>query len=103
MAHLNEVELYKVLKYYGEEKNARKIARALVEARCLFRCPRTTMELADLVAEVVGSDVRQDKLQRFAHPATKTFQVKSSVGFGENTSHVGGHLLHIYIYCTVYC
>lgn len=75
VAHLNEVELYKILKYYGEEKNARRIARALVESRCLFRCPRTTMELADLVAEVVGSDVRLDKLQRFAHPATKTFQV----------------------------
>ncbi|KAK3872554.1 hypothetical protein Pcinc_022379 [Petrolisthes cinctipes] len=74
LAHCNEVELYKVLKYYGEEKNARKIARALVESRCLFRCPQTTLELADLVAEVVGSDVRLDKLQRFAHPATKTFQ-----------------------------
>lgn len=74
LANIDEDSLYKVLKFYGEEKHARKIARAIVESRYLLRKLRTTKELAELVASVTNIDHRLDKLQRFSHPATKTFQ-----------------------------
>lgn len=75
LQHIDEDSLYKVLKFYGEEKNARKIARALVESRYLLKKLQTTKELAELVMSVVGQEYRLDKLQRSSHPATKTFQV----------------------------
>lgn len=75
LQHIDEDSLYKVLKFYGEEKNARKIARAVVESRYLFRKLETTRELAEFVMSVVGEDYRLDKLKRSSHPATKTFQV----------------------------
>lgn len=75
VAHLDEDSLYKVLKYYGEESNARILARALVESRYLFHRLDTTQELANLVASLVEGERRTDRLGRHAHPATKTFQV----------------------------
>lgn len=60
---LSEEELAEVLWRYGEERAARRIARAIV-ARRPITCTR---ELADLVAEVVP---RTGKI----HPATRTFQ-----------------------------
>lgn len=69
-----EEDLYKILKVYGEEKNARKIARAIVESRYLFKSLSTTEELAALVDAVCSENYRLDKLQRHAHTATKTFQ-----------------------------
>lgn len=74
IALADEEDLYKIIKYYGEEKNAKKIARALVQARYLFKRLKTTQELADLVASVSEDEIRFDKIQRRSHPATKTFQ-----------------------------
>lgn len=74
VSHLDEDSLYKVLKYYGEEKKARIIARALVESRYLFHRLDTTQELANLIASLAEGENRTDKLGRHAHPATKTFQ-----------------------------
>ncbi|XP_059484280.1 probable methyltransferase-like protein 15 homolog [Neocloeon triangulifer] len=74
LAHIEEDELAKTLKIYGEERQAKKIARAVVEARYAGIYMRTTKELSELVAEVCGIDHRQDKLQRHAHSATKVFQ-----------------------------
>ncbi|XP_065334728.1 probable methyltransferase-like protein 15 homolog [Cloeon dipterum] len=74
LAHIEEEELAKVLKVYGEERLAKKIARAIVEARYAGIFMRTTKELKELVAEVCGQNHRQDKLQRPAHSATKVFQ-----------------------------
>lgn len=74
LAMASEEDLYKIIKIYGEEKQARKIARAVVESRYLFKKLSTTEELAGLVEAVVSSDIRLDKLQRKAHVATKTFQ-----------------------------
>ncbi|RZC40780.1 Methyltransf 5 domain containing protein [Asbolus verrucosus] len=70
----SEEDLYKIIKVYGEEKKARKIARAVVEARYLFKKLTTTEELADLVDSVFDEEIRLDKLQRSSHNATKTFQ-----------------------------
>jgi 16S rRNA (cytosine1402-N4)-methyltransferase len=63
-----EEELVQVLRDYGEERRARRVAQAIVERR--RRHPiRTTGELAGLVAGVVGRS-GADRI----HPATRTFQ-----------------------------
>lgn len=62
-----EDELVRVVRDYGEERRARRVARAIVEAR--RRQPiRTTDELARLVAGAVGGGSQR------IHPATRTFQ-----------------------------
>ena len=62
-------ELTRDLRVYGEERLARRIARAIIQRR--ERRPlRTTLELAGLVAEVAGPRARQYRI----HPATRTFQ-----------------------------
>ncbi len=66
--HLPEPELARVLAEYGEERAARKLARAIVEAR--RRHPiRTTGELAELVRRCLPAHGRQR-----IDPATRTFQ-----------------------------
>ncbi|CAH1364843.1 unnamed protein product [Tenebrio molitor] len=74
LAKASEEDLYKIIKTYGQEKKAKKIARAIVEARYLFKTLTTTEELADLVDSVFDEEIRVDKLQRPSHNATKTFQ-----------------------------
>jgi 16S rRNA (cytosine1402-N4)-methyltransferase len=66
LAHADERELFQVIAEYGEERHARRIARAIVTARA--EAPlRRTGELADLVQRVVRSHDGK-------HPATRTFQ-----------------------------
>jgi len=72
--HMDEEHLAKILKVYGEEKQAKRIARALTEAKYMFKRLKTTSELASLVASVLDSELRMDKLGRTSHAATKTFQ-----------------------------
>ena len=62
-----EVELRRVLKKFGEERHAGRIARAIVERRAAGRIT-TTGQLADTVLSVVPAHTRKK------HPATKTFQ-----------------------------
>ncbi|CAD6240882.1 GSCOCG00008972001-RA-CDS [Cotesia congregata] len=69
-----EQDLARIIKYYGEEKQYKKIARALIEARYMFKSLKTTKELARLVESVLDKDFRTDRLGRFAHSATKVFQ-----------------------------
>lgn len=70
---VTETDLVHILRIYGEEKYAKKIARAIVEARYSFRSLRTTKELAQLIESVV-TESRLDQLGRHSHCATKTFQ-----------------------------
>jgi 16S rRNA (cytosine1402-N4)-methyltransferase len=63
--HLPEKELADLLWRWGEETQSRRIARAIVGRRPL----ETTVELADLVSQVVGRRPAQR-----VHPATRTFQ-----------------------------
>lgn len=70
----SENDLYRIFKVYGEEKQARKIARAIVETRFAFKRLETTKELADLVFACFDNEYKQDKIQRHSHPATKIFQ-----------------------------
>jgi 16S rRNA (cytosine1402-N4)-methyltransferase len=61
----DEGEIADVLHHYGEEPRARRIARAIVAARPLFR----TGELAEVVRRAVGHHPGMPK-----DPATRTFQ-----------------------------
>lgn len=61
---LSVKELTDVLYRYGEERQARRIAEAIVASRPI----RTTTELARLVERVVGG--RRERI----HPATRVFQ-----------------------------
>jgi len=74
LEHIEEEHLAKILKYYGEEKKAKKIARGIIEARYMFKSLRTTSELASLVESLLDTEQRLDKLSRPSHAATKTFQ-----------------------------
>ena len=67
LASVGEQELKRVLKRYGEEPNAARIARAIVNARARAPISRTA-QLARIVEEAKPS--RGEKI----HPATKTFQ-----------------------------
>lgn len=76
LAKIDEQDLVKILRIYGEEKAAKKIARGIIEARqALFKI-ETTQELANLVASCLSDSTheRKDKIKRPAHVATKTFQ-----------------------------
>jgi 16S rRNA (cytosine1402-N4)-methyltransferase len=61
---LSEGDLADIIHRYGDERNSRRIARAIVAARPV----RTTFELADIIVKVARSEVRG------IHPATRTFQ-----------------------------
>ena len=64
---VEEIELKRVLKDFGEERDAARIARAIIERRRTERMA-TTGQLADTVQSVVPAHTRK------RHPATKTFQ-----------------------------
>jgi len=62
----DERELSRVIAQYGEERNARRIARAILKAR-----PVTgTAQLAAIVVEAQGPAAQRHVI----HPATRTFQ-----------------------------
>jgi 16S rRNA (cytosine1402-N4)-methyltransferase len=65
---LSAEELADMLYHYGEERQSRRIARAIIEARPLH----TTGELAQVVEQAVVP--RPGNRRRRLHPATLTFQ-----------------------------
>ena len=67
LANADEKDLVKVLFDYGEERFARRIARAIVEKRTQSPIT-TTRQLAELIEDAVP--VRE----KHKHPATRTFQ-----------------------------
>ena len=67
LASVSEAELAEVLSIYGEEKFARRIARAIVARRAEQPFTRT-VELADFIASVLPKNF--DGI----HPATRAFQ-----------------------------
>jgi 16S rRNA (cytosine1402-N4)-methyltransferase len=62
----DENTLTDILRRLGEERQARRVARAIIAARPLTR----TRELADVVARALGPAA----LRQPIHPATRTFQ-----------------------------
>ncbi|XP_010291271.1 PREDICTED: probable methyltransferase-like protein 15 [Phaethon lepturus] len=73
---LDQQALASILRTYGEERHAKKIASAIVQARSIYPITRT-QQLASIVAGAFPASAlyaRKDLLQRPAHVATKTFQ-----------------------------
>ena len=68
LKRLPEAELAEVLWRYGEERMARRIAKAVAQARARGAVPETTAQLAELVSNAKGGR------RGHAHPATQTFQ-----------------------------
>jgi 16S rRNA (cytosine1402-N4)-methyltransferase len=67
LASVEEKQLRRVIKQFGEERHAARIARALITARSVTPI-LSTGQLAAIVASVVPAHTRRK------HPATKTFQ-----------------------------
>ncbi len=67
LAQADEADIARVLKEYGEERFARRIARAIVERRALTPI-ETTLQLAKIVSEA------NPAWERGKHPATRAFQ-----------------------------
>ncbi|WP_017348331.1 16S rRNA (cytosine(1402)-N(4))-methyltransferase RsmH [Pantoea sp. A4] len=67
LQHAEEADIAFVLKAYGEERFAKRIARAIVERNRLDPMTRTK-ELADVIA--AATPVKD----KFKHPATRSFQ-----------------------------
>jgi 16S rRNA (cytosine1402-N4)-methyltransferase len=67
LAEADEADIARVLKDYGEERFARRIARAIVETR--VASPLTTT--AQLAALIVRAS---PKTEKHKHPATRSFQ-----------------------------
>ncbi len=70
LATASEGELTDIFFNYGEERSARRIARAIVTRRSKGALPNTAFEFAQLVAGVVQHSGRRERL----HPATRVFQ-----------------------------
>lgn len=68
LARVDEVELTGILRRFGEEPAARRIARAIVQSEAR---PTTTRELQELVERVAGGPRHR---RRRINPATLTFQ-----------------------------
>lgn len=65
----NEADLARILRTYGDERHAQRIARAIVRKR--QQAPiATTLELADIVREAIPARDRRHG----GHPARKSFQ-----------------------------
>ncbi|MFE8072777.1 16S rRNA (cytosine(1402)-N(4))-methyltransferase RsmH [Marinobacteraceae bacterium S3BR75-40.1] len=62
-----EAEIIRVLKEYGEERFARRIARRIIEARGT-QALETTLGLAELISHAIP------KKEKHKHPATRSFQ-----------------------------
>ena len=70
LATASERDLADIFFQYGEERAARRIARAIVNRRASGALPTTTSEFAALVAGVVQQPGRRERI----HPATRVFQ-----------------------------
>lgn len=65
----DERELARIIKEYGEERWAKRIAQFIVKARQEKEI-ETTFELVDIIKAAIPKEVRRDG----SHPAKKTFQ-----------------------------
>lgn len=70
LANASEAELRRILRVYGEESFASRIAHAIVEQRQSTPLTRTT-QLAELVHDAIPAAARN---KRHGHPAKRTFQ-----------------------------
>ena len=69
LAKASANEIANILKTYGEERHARRIAQAIVTARQQTEL-KTTHQLANIITTAYPTKVREE----FKHPATRSFQ-----------------------------
>ncbi|RME91617.1 MAG: 16S rRNA (cytosine(1402)-N(4))-methyltransferase RsmH [Candidatus Hydrogenedentota bacterium] len=69
--HAKEKEIAHVLREYGEEKQAYKIARSIVKARMIQKI-ETTTQLKEIIQNAVRT--KKGKVYSDRHPYVKTFQ-----------------------------
>ncbi|MBF2758817.1 MAG: 16S rRNA (cytosine(1402)-N(4))-methyltransferase RsmH [Ectothiorhodospiraceae bacterium AqS1] len=76
LARADDQEIARVLFDLGEERAAKRIARAIVAMRSAEGALKTTTELASLVARILPSEPSSKKKSSAIrkHPATRTFQ-----------------------------
>lgn len=67
LSHASEQEITDVLKFYGEERFARRIARNIIEARS-----RAPINTTDRLVEIIETSI--PRREKHKHPATRTFQ-----------------------------
>ncbi len=65
---LEEKELVDILRRYGEMRQSRRVARAIIEARPIY----TTRQLVEIAERTIGR--RRQRGARRTHPATQLFQ-----------------------------
>lgn len=65
-----ERELADLIYEFGEERNSRRIASSIIEARRKGSLPTTTVGLAELIFQATPGRERHGRI----HPATRTFQ-----------------------------
>jgi 16S rRNA (cytosine1402-N4)-methyltransferase len=70
LAHASEGELADIFFHYGQERAARRIARAIVQRRGAGTLPETTTEFAAMISGLVHRPGHRERL----HPATRVFQ-----------------------------
>lgn len=98
LATIDEIDLYKVLKFYGGEKKAKKIARTICDVRHALKSIRTTNQLANIVGSCFDDDFHVDSLNRPMHNATKTFQaIRILVNNELNEINYGMHCAEKYL------
>ncbi len=68
LSNASEKEISSVIWKYGEEKKAKRIAKAIIESRKNYKI-KSTKELAEIILKEVPRKFNDKK-----HPATKTFQ-----------------------------
>ncbi|XP_030650016.1 12S rRNA N(4)-cytidine methyltransferase METTL15 [Chanos chanos] len=97
---LDQQALASILAAYGEERHAKKIAAAIVQARRVYPIGRT-QQLASVVAGAFPACAlyaRRDRLQRPSHVATKTFQaLRMFVNDELNELHAGLRAAETYL------
>lgn len=93
-----EEDLACIIKVYGQEKRAKKIARAIIEARYMFRKLETTQELVQLIESVVDDEIKKDNLCKYSQSTAKTFQaLRMFVNNELNEINYGLLLANIYL------
>ena len=69
----SQKEIARILREYGEERYAARIASEIVRAREAKRI-ETTRELVELVLKAIPKPAQRASFRRGLHPATRTFQ-----------------------------
>ncbi|HUY10801.1 MAG TPA: 16S rRNA (cytosine(1402)-N(4))-methyltransferase RsmH [Candidatus Dormibacteraeota bacterium] len=70
LAHAEEAELADIFYHYGEIRESRRLARAIVARRQAGKLPATTTDFAAFIAGLTHRTGRRER----THPATRAFQ-----------------------------